>query len=198
MKRLIAIAGALALCMLAAAPAQAGWKLVEHAKAVKVAKGKHSVTPYEDWNRNTDRPIKKGEVWTLDGAVLNELYFVSGLAAGETLFRDLDKKENPLPKLGSSILLSDIPDFYESSSRVALKTSLFEIGTVEPTTFAGQQGIKFTFNYGVQDSPVIRKGVAAATLVNGQLHMITFIAPTIYYFDRDAPKAEAIVASATL
>jgi len=59
------------------------------------------VTPSEDWNRNTDRPIKKGEVWTLDGAVLNELYFVSGLAAGETLFRDLDKKENPLPKLGA-------------------------------------------------------------------------------------------------
>lgn len=198
MNRWIATIGAVTLACLAVSPAQAGWKLVEKTKVIKVAKSKLSVTPGENWNRNSSRPIKKGEVWTLDGVGLNEVYFVSGLAAGETLFKELDKKNNPLPKLGSSVSLTDIPEFYESSVRVALQTSLFEIEKVEPVSFAEQQGIRFSFNYGVKDSPIIRKGMAQAALVNGQLHLIAFVAPTIHYFERDLPKAEALMASAKL
>lgn len=198
MMRSIAIAAALALAAFGTAPAAAGWKLVEHAKPVKVAKGKLTVTPGEDWNRNGSRVVKKSETWTLDGEALNEIYFISGLAPGETLFKDIDKKENPLPVLGSSVLLTDIPDFYESSTRIARQTSLFEMGMIEPATLAGEPAIRFTFTYGTQGSPVIRKGVATAAIVNGQLHLISYIAPTIHYFDRDAAKAEAIVASAEL
>ena len=179
-------------------PAQAGWKLVDHAKAVKVAKGRLTVTAGEDWNRSPYRPIKAAEVWTLDGDNLNELYFVSGLAPGLPLFQQLDKKNNPLPKLSSTMELTDIPDFYESSIRVALHTSLFEVDKVEPQTFAGHSGIKFSFHYSVENSPIVRKGLAAATLVDGQLYMISFVAPSIYYYDRDAPKAEAIIASAAI
>ncbi len=72
------------------------------------------------------------------------------------------------------------------------------MGTIEPATLAGEPAIRFTFTYGLRDSPVIRKGVATAALVNGQLHLISFVAPTIHYFDRDVAKAEAIMASATL
>ena len=192
------LVGAVAIGLFAAGPADAGWKLVDHAKQVKVAKGKLRVTPGESWNRDTHRPIKQGEIWTLDGTGLNELYFVGGLAEGMTLFPDVDKKHNPLPTLKKSMLLTDIPDFYESSTRVALKTSLFEIEKVEPATFVGKPGISFTFRYGVEESPVLRKGIAHATLVDGNLYMITFIAPSLFYYDRDLAKAEAIMDSATL
>jgi hypothetical protein len=181
-----------------AAPAQAGWKLVDHAKEVAVAGGAMKITPGRDWNRAPGKPIKEGERWTLDGLNLNELYFVGGLAPGGTLFPNIDKKRNPLPAFASSMQLTDIPDFYESSTRVALKTSLFEIGKIEPTNFAGHPGIRFTFQYALQDSPVMHKGVAEATLANGKLDMITYIAPTVYYFDRDLPEIEAIFASAKL
>jgi len=193
---------ALALGLLAAPlaclPAHAAWKLVTRGQPVEVAKGKLSVTPGEDWNRSTSRPVKKSEVWTLDGGPLNELYFVSGLAPGETLFKDRDKKKNPLPRMGANMLLTDIPDFFESSTRIALQTSLFEVDRMEPTIFAGHPGIAFSFSYGIQQSPVVRKGIAAATLVDGQLYLISFIAPAIYYFDRDLPKAQAVIASAKL
>lgn len=198
MKRLLGIVGAAALCATAAAPVQAAWTLVRQAAPVKIAKSRLTVTPSEDWNRDAFRPIKQGELWTRDGGGLNELYFVSGLSAGETLFKDFDPKNNPLPKFAGSMSLADIPDFYESSSRVAMRTSLFTIDTVEPIRFAGRPGIKFTFDYALRSSPVTRKGIAAATLVDGQLHMITFVAPSIHYFERDKAKAEAIIASATL
>jgi hypothetical protein len=185
-----------ATSILVSSPAWAGWKLIEHDEQVKVAKGKLRVTPGEDWNRWSSRPVKRSEVWTLDGTALNEVYFISGLVAGDTLFRDRDKKNNPLPTLEKSMLLTDIPDFYESSSRIALQTSLFEIDQVEPATLAGQPAIRFTFNYGMQDSPVIRNGMAVASLVDGELHMIAFVAPEIHYFDRDLPKVQALIDSA--
>jgi len=187
---------AMAAMLLAPGPALAGWKLVEQGQPVKVAKSAMQVTPGEDWNRWTRRPIKPSEVWTLDGVNLNEFYFVSGLAPGMTLYKDANKKEQPLPVLRSGLGLTDIPDFVESSMRIALNTSVFELTGVEPATVAGHQGVRFTYEYAVASSPLVRKGLAVGTLIDGNLHLMTFTAPAIYYYDRDLPKAEAIMASA--
>ncbi len=188
---------ALATWAAAPSPAFAGWKLVPHGTAVKVAKGTLSITPGDDWNRWTGHPIDKGESWTLDGMSLNELYFVSGLAPGETLFKDAAKKDAPLPALRAAMQLTDIPDFVESSIRVRLDTSVFQVTNVQPVTLGGHAAVKFTYEYAVAASTLKRKGIAAGTLVNNQLYLINFIAPALFYFDRDAPKVEAIMASAT-
>ena len=198
MKRSVAAIAALALAMAPAAPAWAGWKLIDAGTAVIVAKSRLRVTATEDWNRSTARPIKKGEVWTLDGVSLNELYFISGLATGETMFRDARKKERPLPAFRASAQLTAIPEFVESSTRIVLNTSVFEMQGVEPTTLAGHPGVRFTYQYAVEGSPLMRKGLGVGTIVDGQLHLITYTAPAVYFFDRDAPKVEAIIASARL
>ncbi len=196
MKR-IALAAALAAVLMVPAPAYAGWKLIGQGVPVKVAKGAMQVTPAEDWNRWTRRPIKKSEVWTLDGTNLNELYFVNGLMPDQTLYKDTRKKEQPLPALRSGIELTDVPDFVESSMRVALNTSVFEITNMEPTKLAGHTAVRFTFDYAVAGSPLERKGLAVGTLIEGNLHLVTFVAPAIYFYDRDIAKVEAIIASAT-
>ena len=196
MKMIYKLAAAFALAALPATPALAGWKLVPNSAAVAVAKSKLTVTPGEDWNRGTARPIKKSEIWTLDGVALNELYFVSGLINGETLYRDANKKDSPLPRFASSMQLADIPDFVESSQRIALNTSMFRITGSEAVQFAGRPGVKFAYEYAVEGNSLVRKGIAAGTIVDGQLHLISFTAPATYYFDRDRAKAEAIMASA--
>jgi hypothetical protein len=198
MRKLSLAFAALVLAALTATPAVARWKLISHGKEVSVAKGSLKVTPGEDWNRNTRRPIKKGEIWTLDGPSVNELYFVSGLAAGETLFKDYAKKDRPLPKLGSALQLTDIPDFVENSTRQALVTSVFQVTGIEPMRFAGQNGVKFTYEYAIQGNPLIYKGVAAGTVADDKLYLITFSAPAIHFYDRDRAKAEAIMASAQI
>lgn len=198
MKKITGIALALALVTVPATQALAGWKLVSPAKPTAIGKSSLNVTAGEEWNRNTYRPIKKSELWTLDGLGLNELYFVTGLIAGEPLYRELDKKNKPLPKLGKSMQLTDIPDFVESSQRVALNTSLFQLTGTEPVKFAGTDGVRFTYEYAVQGNPMKYKGVAQAALVKGQLYLITFTAPAIHFYDRDRVRAEAIMASAKL
>jgi hypothetical protein len=193
--RLIAAA---ALAALPLAPATAGWKLAAGGTAIAVAKSTMTVTPGEHWSKNSYRPIKKSEVWTIDGLTLNELYFVSGLAAGEPLFREFDKKNNPLPKMNAAMLLTDVPEFFESSARIAMNTSLFEVTSVAPAKLGGHDAVKFSYRYSSQGSTLMRQGVATGTVVKGQLYLINFAAPSIHYFARDAAKAEAIMASARI
>lgn len=196
MKRFHVLASLGALAMLHAGPALAGWKIAPRGAPAAVLKGAMSVTPAEDWNFNSSHPMKKGETWTLDGASLNELYLVAGLAPGETLFKDVAKKDRPLPKLGAGAVLTDIPEFVESSVRIQLNTSQFETTGVEPVKFGGRDGVKFSYRYSVQGESLTRQGVAMATLAGKNLYLINFTAPSIYYFDRDKAKAEAIMASA--
>lgn len=198
MKAIRIALGALLLAAVPTAPAVAGWKLARQSAATTVAKGTLAVTPAEGWNRWSFRPIKKSEVWTLDGIALNELYFVSGLIPGETLYRDVARKDRPLPKMTAGMQLTDIPDFVESSMRLGLKTSVFRVTSVEPMRFAGHDGVRFTYEYAVEDSPLVRKGIAAGTVAANQLYLINFTAPGVFYFDRDRPKVEAIMASARL
>jgi hypothetical protein len=189
-------AAVLALALVPSAPALAGWKIATHGVATAVAASTLRVTPGEDWNRSSRRPIRKSEVWSLDGQTLNELYFVSGLAAGETLFKDADRKNNPLPKMSAAMQLTEVPEFFESSKRVSLGTSVFRITGTEPTQFAGSPGVKFTFEFAVNGSTLMHRGVAAGTVANNKLYLISYIAPSIYYFDRDRQKAELIIDSA--
>lgn len=198
MKKLTAALLGLALVTAPAAPALAGWKLVEQGETVEVAKGSLSVTPGEAWNRWSVRPIKTSEIWTLDGTTLNELYFVSDLANGETLYRDANKKEAPLPKFSSSMDLSEIPEFVESSTRIALNTSVFTMTAVEPAQLAGHPAVRFTYDYSVEGSALKRKGLGVAAVVGGKLQLVTFVAPETFYFERDLPKVEKLIASATM
>lgn len=202
MNRILSAARSVVLGTLLAAasavPASAGWKVVPASEATQVAKSALTVTPTVDWNRNSSRPVKQSEVWTLDGTTLNELYFVGGLAEGQTLMREVDKKANPLPKLKSTLLATEIPEFFEGTLRTALGTSVFEIENVEPATFAGQPGVKFAFSFATQGDALVRKGIASGAMIGGKLYLMSFIAPSIHYFDRDRAKAEALFASSRL
>jgi hypothetical protein len=197
MKRLSVLALAAALVAVPAAPVLAGWKLVEPNAPVAVGKSAMKVTPSEMWNRWSVRPVKQGEVWTRDGTNLNELYFVTGLPAGMTLYRDTQKKERPLPKLSAKMDLTEIPEFYESSTRLVLNTSVFQMTSVEPAKMGGQDAVKFAFEYSVEGSPLKRRGVGIGTMVKGQLYLISFLAPATHFFDRDQAEVEKIMASVT-
>lgn len=198
MKKLFALMMAAILLALPSAPALAKWKLVEQNAPVEVAKSDMAVTPGEVWNRWTRRPVKQSEVWTRDGVNLNELYFIGGLPEGKTLFKEVDKKERPLPKLSKSLDLTEIPEFYESSSRLALNTSVFEMTAIEPAKMGEYDAVRFEFQYSLEDSPLVRKGIGLGTMVDGKLHMISYVAPSIYFFERDRAEVEAIMASVTM
>lgn len=198
MKGLVRFALAAALVVAPAGQALAAWKLVAANTPVKVAKSEMSVTPGAAWNRGTHRASKKGETWTLDGPSISEVYFAGGLLPGETFYKDVDKKNNPLPVMGSNLQLTDIPEFYESSQRIAYGTAVYEVTGVEPVKFLGQDGVQFTYTFALTGNPLTYNGIARATLVKGALYLISYDAPALSFFERDKAEAQAIMDSAKL
>lgn len=186
-----------ALIAVSITPAWAGNTLIAASVKVAVARSVLTVTPDREWNKMGARPGRNSETWTLDGDQLNDLTFYGGIGNDATMFREVSKKNKPLPHFASDMLLTDIPSLLENSYRIALNTSLMTIDSVEPTTFAGQQGIKFTYTFTSQDG-LRRNGEANAAVISGRLYMITFEAPVIHYFNRDVAAYRQIVASAQI
>lgn len=85
---------------------------------------------------------------------------------------------------------------FEGSYRVAAGTSLFEIGKVEPATFAGKPGVHFTYSFVQQGEEVRRNGEGTGAIISGKLYLITFEAPVIHYFDRDIARYRTLVGTA--
>jgi hypothetical protein len=189
---------ALALIFASTSPVLAAWRLILATEMVKVGKSDLAVTPQQNWNRWTSRPSPVGEIWTLDGIRLNELSFFAGVAKGDSLYFDQGLSEKPVPTFDPAMLQTDIVSFFESSNRLVLQSSQFEIKKVEPAKFAGHDGVRFSYRYAAQGDGVMRIGEAVAAKVDEKLYLINFVAPEIYYFARDIASVRELIASAKI
>ncbi len=187
---------AIILAVTLPSPALAGYKLMPANTPVLVGKSTLQITPSQDWNKLGGRVGRNAESWTMDGLRLNDMTFYGGIADNTTLFREIDKKNAPLPRFSATMLLPDVAQLFEGSYRVANGTSLMAIDSIEPATFAGQPGFRFTYNFTIQNEEVKRLGEARGAIINGKLYMITYEAPVIHYFGKDLEAFRKIATSA--
>lgn len=176
-----------AMAIIASAPAFAGNSLVSPAPQTGIAKSSLSATPDGEWNRLARRDGKFVELWTKDGDALNKVTFFGGVPAGEPLFREADKKNRPLPKVNGNMLMTDIPAILESSYRIQYDVRTMTIDTQEPADFGSHPGLRFTYTFVSGNDEVERKGEALGAIVKGKLYLISYEAPSIYFFEKDLP-----------
>lgn len=162
-----------------------------------IAKSRISASPAGEWNKLSLSGGKNVEVWTLDGDSLNKVTFFGGIAAGQPLLRERDKKNSPLPKVASSMLVTDIPTLLETTYRSQYAVNQMAIDTQAPAQLDGHAGIRFTYSFTKSDD-VRRKGEAFGAMVNGQLYLIAYEAPEIYFFDKDVEKFRTLATSIKL
>lgn len=189
--------GLLAVLLVAPTTVLAGNSLIFPRAAVAVAKSSLTVTPDVEWNKMGARPGRSAEVWTIDGSQLNELTFYGGIANDTALFREVSKKQKPLPRFNATMLITDIPTLVENSYRIANDISVITVDQIEPVTFAGYQGIRFAYDFTAPSDEVRRRGEGQAAIVDGRLYMITFEAPALHFFDAGIAPARAVIASAS-
>ena len=185
---------ALALLVAGTADAHAN-KLIEPGPRDKIAKGAFSASPEHEWNRLDDREGKYQEIWTVDGDSLNKLTFYGGVPIGEPLFKERDKKNQPLPKVSEGMLITDIPVLLENTYRTLWPGSRIAIGTQHPADFAGSRGIRFTYSLVTNQDEVERLAEAVGAVRNGRLYLITYEAPALYFYDKDVAKFRQVVDS---
>jgi hypothetical protein len=195
MKRLMILFAALIAAF--STPAAAQWRLVEAGKPREVVNGAMVVTAPAQWNRATQRPTKRTEIWTKDGTTLGELDFWLGLKRGEPLFKETSKKKAPLPKFDPAMLPTDLVEYFEDTARTVLGGSLFEVTHVTPATLAGHQGVEFEYRYTGGDE-VARRGLVRGAIIGERLYLINWDAPKLHYFDDHADEVRAIMDSARL
>lgn len=172
---------------LAAAPALAN-SLVAPGPRAKIADSSFSAAPGSEWNKLSAREGKNVEIWTLDGPALNKVTFFGGIEVGKPLLRELSKKTQPLPKVTSNMLITDIPALLEATYRSQFKAHQISIDSQEPAVVGGQKGVRFTYSYARQDDDVQRKGEAVGAVKGNKLYLLTYEAPAIHFFDKDVEK----------
>lgn len=182
-----------------ALPADARNRLREANQPEDIASSDLWVTPMIDWNRLGHRPGRgrSTEIWTIDGPPLNKVTFYVGIRDDETLFDEVDRRNRPLPRFSSTMLLLDIPNLLENSYLIGRGVTLFSVENAEPTEFADQPGVRFEYRFAASDQ-VRRRGEAYAMLYDEELYLVTYEAPTIYYFDNSIDAFRQLIASATL
>ena len=184
-----------ALALLLATPATAKWKEVAPARTPVAASGL-SVVADAGWNRWTRKPIKKEELWSLDGPLLNRIEFFGGIADSEPLAREVNKKREPLPKFGATMHAADVAELIERTLRVTEGAPDFITEAVEPANFSGQPGFRLRYRYTTGE--LIRCGEARGSIIGGKLYLINYSAPALHYFDTGLPRATAIMDSARI
>ncbi len=191
MIRLAGVAGAmLAICSAAEANSYR-----EKGKQVAVAGSTVKVTPPRDWNELTARPGKHAETWTLDGDQLNDVTFFIGIASGEPLVRERNRKREPLPKFTRATLLIEVPELLEATYRAAKQIGAFTLTSSKLDRFLDHEGVRFTYEF-IDSDELPRKGEAFAAWIDGKLYMATFDAPRVHFFDRTVGDYRALVDTA--
>lgn len=153
------------------------------------------VTPV-DWSRYGDARI---ELWTRDGTLLNQLQFVGAIEPDQHVFRSRrETKRRP-----------DGPYFRSSMNGLELQElvldGLTELGAVRPTARAlrparfgdgkEEESVRFSVDTTNQDGLAYR-GLAQASVHQGKLYVMLFLAPAEHYFERDRAVVERMLDSA--
>jgi hypothetical protein len=196
---------AAALCLALAACAGAGggfsnyYSLVRP-HSVSVGDGSMAVTPPRPWNRQRRfffDDVKWVEDWTLNGPLLDDLTFVSGLPNTKRLIQTDSRDAQQVPKFHSDMTAPEIAAMIESAYRVRGGAVDFRTLSLAPRQFIGQPGFQLDYEH-LDGDELWRKGRVVGAVIGGRLYMIMLDAARSHYFPDELKDFEAMVASARL
>ena len=196
---------AAALCLALAACAGAGggfsnyYSLVRP-HSVSVGDGSMAVTPPRPWNRQRRfffDDVKWVEDWTLNGPLLDDLTFVSGLPNTKRLIQTDSRDAQQVPKFHSDMTAPEIAAMIESAYRVRGGEVDFRTLSLAPRQFIGQPGFQLDYEH-LDGDELWRKGRVVGAVIGGRLYLIMLDAARSHYFPDELKDFEAMVASARL
>jgi hypothetical protein len=169
-------------------------------RRVSVGNGNMSVVPPRPWNRHRAmlfNDIPAVEEWTLNGALLDGITFITGLKSGHFMVRQSHKADQQVPKFRADMPPPEIAAMIESLYRVRGGAVDFRTLSIQPRQFLGTSGFQFDYEH-LDDDELWRKGRVVGAVIGDQLYLIMFDAARSHYYAAALPDFEAIVASARL
>jgi hypothetical protein len=158
------------------------------------------VAPPRPWNRHRAGffdDVKWVEDWTLNGPLLDDLTFVSGLPNTKRLIQTDSRDAQQVPKFHSDMTAPEIAAMIESAYRVRGGAVDFRTLSLAPRQFIGQPGFQLDYEH-LDGDELWRKGRVVGAVIGGRLYMIMLDAARSHYFPDELKDFEAMVASARL
>ena len=206
MKRLTSLAIAAAMLGLSACTGVGGYAgfsdyygLVR-AREAKVGDGSMAVTPPREWNRQRRQffdDVRWVEDWTLNGPLLDDMTFISGLPHGKYLIQTDKRDAQQVPRFDSDMTAPEIQAMLESAYRVRGGAVDFKTLSLTPRPFMGYPGFQLDYEH-LDGDELWRKGRAVGAVIGGRLYLVMLDAARSHYFPDELRDFEAIVASARL
>lgn len=206
MKRIskLAVVGAVALLPACTGVGSGGYGYSAYSAAnvrrLSVGNGRMSVVPPRPWNRHRASlfaDVAAVEDWTLNGPLLDEITFITGLRSGHFMVRQRRTTDQQVPKFRADMTPPEIAAMLESLYRVRGGAVDFRTLSLQPRMFLGTNGFQFDYEH-LDSDELWRKGRVVGAVVNGELYLIMFDAARSHYYEGALPDYEAIVASAQL
>ena len=177
-----------------------GYSLVR-AQPRDVGDGSMTVTPPREWNRTSNiwliDDIRAVEDWTLNGAYLDSISFVTGLKGGRYIIRQRKSDAQQVPKFRSDMTAPEIASMLESFYRVRAGTIDFKTTGLIPRTFMGYPGFQFDYDH-LDSDEVWRRGRAVGAVVGGKLYLVLLDGARSHYFNAALADFEAVANSAVI
>lgn len=190
MKNFLALVLAVLLAGCAAVVKVEGDQLVNNKLAVKLP---------EAWNR-LNSPGQPYEVWTQEGASIDQLRFWAAVPAGKELVRvpsaPAGQKAAQVPTFKRNMAPDELVSLFETVFSV--DGSQVKVTRIEPGAFAGVSGVRFEFLVTAKKTDLQVRGMGWAAVRDNELYAATYTAPELAFFKRLAPKADAVVRTAAI
>lgn len=145
-----------------------------------------------DWARVKSR---RQELWTIDGAPLNQLSIFSKVRPGEHVF--LGARERRARPDGPWFRAGMRPDEVRDVMLDALRGagwSQVESEKLRPASFGGVPGLRFELSM-ANGRGLRYRGMAAAAERDGHLTVLVWVAPEEHYYERDAAAVDRMFSS---
>jgi hypothetical protein len=143
-----------------------------------------------EWTRVSSQ---RYQLWTIDGELLNRLYLVPRVREGEYIFlgrrQTARRPDGPFYRRG--MREDELRDLVIDGLRLAGGVNVAS-RNLRPTTFSGRDGLRFDFSLSNEEG-LKYEGMVAAFEHDKGLALAIFLAPSEYYFERDATKVSKML-----
>jgi hypothetical protein len=155
--------------------------------------------PWNRFNRTSAQGAGAIDVptWTVEGFTVDRLQFFVGIKDGRPIAdRAKDAKEQRPLTFHASMKAHEIVALFEGL--YTQDGSTFTLDGIEPVTFVGEPGFKYSYTLVRRIDDVRLSGVGYGAVHGGELILINYSAPRLGFFPRYQPQIEKMALGARL
>jgi len=148
--------------------------------------------PWNRFTRGVDVPT-----WTVEGFTVDRLQFFVGIKDGQPIAeRPKGAKEQRPLTFHASMKAHEIVALFEGL--YTQDGSTFTLDRIEPITFIGESGFKYSYTLIRRSDDVRLSGVGYGAVAGGELTVINYSAPRLGFFPRYQARIEKMALGARL